>query len=940
MKPWREIAVPHPDVLAGTFNQSEFAADITAVRKGKAVAEYGDAQAFFQRTYITEGMGLLLKQVAERLNGKGGEPVIQLQTAFGGGKTHTLLAVYHMATRKGSLQDLAGIPDLLDKAGLMDVPRAKVAVLDGTDLAPGQPRIYGSHEVRTLWGELAWQLGGEEAFAMVAESDAQGTSPGKELIRTLLEKYAPCVILLDELVVYMRQFNDGQRISGGTFDSNLSFLQSLTEAVKQVPNAVLLASLPESNNQAGGQAGIAALRALEELFNRVQAIWKAVAKEESFEIVRRRLFEPLKDEKERTKVCRAFADAYVAEGSALPGETQEGRYFDALQRAYPIHPEVFDRLYEDWTTIPGFQRTRGVLKLMAKVIHRLWIDNNTDLLIMPGSVPLYDAGGCRAELIYHLAPGWDPVVDRDIDSTDAETTSLENQEARFGSVQAARRVARTIFMGTAPASVVATGQGARGIDRARVLLGCLQPGQSSSVFSNALDRLADRLHYLNSSGDKAQPNTRFWFNTTANLRREMEDRKRRFNADTDIREKIQATLKRVLAGLTTFDGTHVFTPHSDVPDDSSLRLVALLPENAYAREEPRMAFNAVDDYLRNNGTRPRHRPNRLLFLAADHGSISRLSESVRTVLAWESIVDDIKRARLNLDLLQAKQAEQELQTASDVLPRVVRDSYKWLLSPDQPTPTEPNITVEPFQLGTSGSTISKEIERVTTENELVITMWSPIHLRDRLKSLYWKGERKHLRVVDFWEDSLKYLYLPRLRDRNVLSQAVQKGAAGRDFFATAYGQTGETYEGFKFGEANIQADDTLLLIEPDAAKAYEATHPATPPQPNPGGQSEPQPQPGGVGGSTPPAVPGTTPPHPATKAKAFHGSVAINAATSKVELIKVAEEIISLLGQDPNAEVKVTLEVSAEFSSGALDHVKRGVTENSKALGFRNADWE
>src|SRR6476620_2478675 len=199
-KPWREIAVPHPDVLEGTFQQSEFAADITAVRTGKAGPEYGDATAFFQRTFITEGMRLLLIQVAQRLTGKGGDPVIQLQTAFGGGKTHTMLAVYHLAMRQCALSELAGIPTLIDQAGLMNVPQARVAVLDGNAHAPGQPWQRGKQSVRTLWGELAWQLGGPEAFALVKDADATGTSPGKDVLRELLETYAPCVVLIDELV--------------------------------------------------------------------------------------------------------------------------------------------------------------------------------------------------------------------------------------------------------------------------------------------------------------------------------------------------------------------------------------------------------------------------------------------------------------------------------------------------------------------------------------------------------------------------------------------------------------------------------------------------------------------------------------------------------------------------------------------------------------------
>lgn len=492
MKAWREIAVPHQDVLEGTFQQSEFAADITAVHSGKAPTEYQDAKAFFERTFITEGMRLLLIQVARRLNGKGGEPVVQLQTAFGGGKTHTMLAIYHLASRKAPLKDLAGVPAILGPAGLMEIPKARVAVLDGTDHAPGQPWSHGKTKVNTLWGELAWQLGEAEGFALVKESDAAGTYPGKEQLRLLLEKYAPCVVLVDELVAYIRQFPDGQVLNGGTYDSNLTFIQALTEATKLVPNAIVLASLPESEIEAGSNRGVMTLKALEKTFGRIQALWKPVATEEAFEIVRMRLFEPIHDATGRDAVCRAFAEAYEAEGSKMPSETHEGRYLDRLKKAYPIHPEIFDRLFEDWTTIDGFQRTRGVLKLMARVVYRLWKDNNADLLITPGSLPLYD-GDARNELTYYLQPGWDAVLERDIDGPRAETTDLDTKETRFGQLAAARRVARTMFLATAPSSV-ANSKRTRGVDRARVLLGCFQPGQTSSVYVDALGRLVDRLH--------------------------------------------------------------------------------------------------------------------------------------------------------------------------------------------------------------------------------------------------------------------------------------------------------------------------------------------------------------------------------------------------------------------------------------------------------------
>ena len=940
LKPWREIIVPHPDVLNGTFQQSEFAADLTAVRSGKATTEYGDAKAFYERTYITEGMGRLLTQVAYRLNGQGGEPVIQLQTAFGGGKTHTMLAVYHLASRQCPLRDLAGIPALLDQAHLLDVPQARIAVLDGTAHSPGQPWKQGKQTIRTLWGELAWQLGQAEGFAIVQESDANGTSPGKDLLCTLLSRFAPCVVLLDELVVYIRQFVESQALCGGTYDSNLSFIQSLTEAAKLVPNVVVLASLPESNSQAGGPRGVSVLKSLEAVFNRVQALWKTVAPEEAFEIVRRRLFEQIRDPKGRDEVCRAFADAYIAEGIKVPQETQESRYVERMLQSYPIHPEVFAKLYEEWTTIEGFQRTRGVLKLMAKVIFRLWQDNNQDLMILPGSLPLYD-GSARNELIYYLGPGWDPVMDRDIDGDWAETKNLDNKEPRFGSVQAACRVARTVFLSTAPASVN-TKPGTRGVDRARVLLGCLQPGQASSLYSDALSRLVDQLHYLNSSGDKAQDTTRYWFDTRANLRREMEERKNRFEDKSDVRARMAEVVKKVAAGATFFEGTHIFTPHSDIPDDSALRLVILSPEQSYSRDDPRLAFESVLDYVRSNGTKPRYRGNRLLFLAPDFGALTRLRDCIRVALAWNSIVEDVAAMRLVLDNLQTEQAKGELKKAVDVLPGVARECFKWLLCPSQGNPQE-KTSVEVAPLNTSGEGVGKEVERICLDQEWVIKTWSPIHLRAKLKEIYWKADKLTKKASEFWEETLRYIYLPRLKDRGVLAQAIVKGASTDDFFGTAYGEHEGKFDGFKLGDANVQLDDTLLLIEPGAAKAYaEAQRPVIV-RPVEGTEVQP---PGIRRPDDKPPIgpdPITAPSKPlpvAVPMKSFHGSADVAPATAKVRLVQIADEIIALLAADPNAEVKVRIEIEANFVKGVPDQTKRAISENARTLNFHSAEWE
>jgi hypothetical protein len=415
----------------------------------------------------------------------------------------------------------------------------------------------------------------------------------------------------------------------------------------------------------------------------------------------------------------------------------------------------------------------------------------------------------------------------------------------------------------------------------------------------------------------------------------MEDRKRRFDEATDVRTKIADVMKTVTKGVTFLDGVHVFTAHGDIPDDASLRLVILPLENPHAKEEPRMAADAVLEVVRSNGTKPRYRGNRLLFVAADHGTIPRLKEATRVALAWGSIVDDVKDGRLNVDMLQKKQAEKELQGAEDALPRVARECYRWLLVPTQSSPTDRTVTVEAFPLNTGGGSLGAEIERTCTENELVISTWSPIHLRAKLRELYWKPDRPAAEAMAFWEDTLKYVYLPRLKSRRVVESAITNGAVTEDFFGVAYGRKGDGYEGFRLGTASVQFDDTLLLIEPEAARAYEqATRPAALPNPNPA------PPPVGATPALPPIGPGPTPPPPAKLVRTFHGTAEINAATAKMKLVQLAEEIIAALCNDPNADVKVTVEISADFPYGASDQLRRVVSENAKSLYLKNSEWD
>ncbi len=944
LKPWREIAVPHEDVLKGTFLQSEFAADLSRVHAGTATPEYQYPTLFFQRTFITEGMRLLLDSVVKRLTGKGGDPVIQLQTAFGGGKTHTMLAVYHLAKGATDTSDLPGVPAILDAAGVTELPKARVAVLDGIKSSPNQPVVRDGQAIRTLWGDLAWQLGGAEGYALVAQADASGTSPGKEVLANLLGRYAPCVILIDELVAYVRQFEEGKTLAGGTFDSNLSFVQALTEALKAVPTAVLLASLPESDKEAGSQRGVRALEALAHAFGRIQALWKPVGTEEAFEIVRRRLFSSINDKLAAESVCRAFADYYTENGEDFPHETLESRYFDRLMDAYPIHPEVFDRLYEDWSSLDNFQRTRGVLKLMAKVIHRLWKDNDKDPLIMPGSFPLQDAD-TRNEMIYYLPQGWDPVVERDVDGERAETTEIESADPRLGSVQACRRSARTIFLGSAPSTL---NQMVRGIELERIALGVAQPGQQVGLYKDALRRLSDRLHYLNSG------NNRFWFDTRPNLRREMEERKRRFQDKEDVFPAIRGQIQRSFAS-SVFGGIHIFTASGDVPDDWQLRLVVLPPDAAFSRNGHSPALNRATEILKNRGDQPRFKQNRLIFIAADYDSVSRLKDQVRSTLAWQSIVSDIKEMKLNLDQFQARQASKSQEDANDALRRMIRETYKWMLAPMQearPGKGLSDIQWEHLQVNPGAPNLSQEIERVLKENELLICEWAPIHLAKLLKDWFWKADIAEANALNVWQQSCQQLYLPRLKDDAVFQRTLAAGAESRDFFGFAQGKEDGQYVGFSYGKRTaLFMDSSLLLIEPSAAAAYlDALRAAEEESRDKAAEAS-----GGAATTTVPAGGDTSRVEDYAKGgyasnsatagqtvkKQFYGSIDLDPFQAKKQFADLVDEVVQQFTMRTGVKVRIAIEIQAEAASNGFDDgLLRAVKENCNVLKFKNAEFE
>ena len=422
LRPWRDVVQPHPDVASGRYIQAEFAADLSQVLAGTAEPEYQDPVEFFRRTYLTEGLLSMLVTGVKRLTAQGGDPVVQLQTSFGGGKTHSMLALYHLSSGKLKLSDFPGGERIAEQIGNIDLPEANVAILVGTALDPSKPREYPDVTVNTLWGEMAYQLGGKEAYKLVEQADQKGVSPGSNTLTELLFQFGPCLIMVDELVAYARNLYEVDRLPAGSFESIMTFMQALTEAVKRTQESMLLISIPESNIEIGGEAGKKTLDTLSHIIGRIESVWKPVTANESFEIVRRRLFVTEVDYAARDAIVNAFGDMYRNASGEFPAGVSERDYLDRMRAAYPIHPELFDRLYQDWSTLERFQRTRGVLRLMAAVIHQLWSQGDQSLLIMPGTLPLHTSA-VRNELLRYLPDTWTAVFDTDIDGTCIKTLS-------------------------------------------------------------------------------------------------------------------------------------------------------------------------------------------------------------------------------------------------------------------------------------------------------------------------------------------------------------------------------------------------------------------------------------------------------------------------------------------------------------------------------------
>lgn len=940
LKPWREVVTPHPDVASGRYQQAEFAADLWQVYQGEGSDEYKHPTEFFRRTFITEGLRRLLSQAILRLTGQGGDPVVELQTNFGGGKTHSMLALYHLFS--GTLAaDLPGADELVKELAVAMPKSVRRAVFVGTQISPGKPhKKPDGTTIRTLWGEIAWQLGGKEGYKLVKEDDEKATNPGNSL-KEVFNKYGPCLILIDEWVAYARQLHGTADLPAGSFETHFTFAQAMSEAAKAAKNTLLVVSIPASESphqraersvtdiEVGGERGREALARLKNAVGRVEASWRPASPDEGFEIVRRRLFQPLSGDQfiARDAVARAFVDLYGTQRPEFPNECREADYERRMKMAYPIHPELFDRLYNDWSTLDKFQRTRGVLRLMAAVIHSLWERQDSNLLILPGNVPVDDQL-VQFELTRYLEDQWVPVLEKDVDGANSLPLSLDRDNPNLGRYSAARRVARTIYMGSAPTMRAAH----RGIDERQVKLGCVQPGETVATFGDALRRLTDSATYLYVDGK------RYWYSTQPTVTRLADDRGGQLT-DDQISDEIIKRLRKEAGTRADFSKVHACLPSSDIPDEREARLVILGPDFPHSKGDDKSAARReAAAILDSRGTSPRNYKNTLVFVAADINRLRDLEQAVRQYLAWTSIC--IERVPLNLDPFQTRQAETKQKSADESIDLRISETYHWLIVPGQPDP-KGEVSWTDLKLQGQDSIATRAAKKLKNEECLLVQMGA-IRLRTELDRVpLWTGN--HVSIKQLCEYMARYLYLPRLRDEQVLIAAIQEGVSSLAWddsfaYAEAWDEQRHRYQGLRAGQATrIMTDDRSVLVKPEAAGAQFKQEKEAP-EPGNGSQTAVR-----TGQETQTLVTnkktGTGPPKPEGPRR-FHGSVQADPMRLGRDAARIAEEVIQHLTGLVGSKVEVTIEIQAELVEGASDKVVRDVTENCRTLKFKDFGFE
>ena len=810
LRPWTDLVKLHPDVEAGALTEAVFAIDLGAIAAGdpNVPVVNRDPEAFFRATYLTADLRKLLDEVLASLSGKHGyNRVLKLRVPFGGGKSHTLAALFHAARNPEVLKALPEGKDLMDRLATCPTDVA-VAVFDGEKFdARNGKTLEDGRTIQTMWGWIAWQIDPEKAFPLVADHDKDRAAPGGDVIRELLTKGAggrPVLILLDEVLKYMER-----AAAVSVLDSTLQrqakdFFQNLTVEVAGSEKAALVYSLTWSAREALGNVGL--LAEIDKLASRVDQLREPVSGDEVLPILQRRLLGGAPDASSAAEVATAYQEVITGMQRAhaeTPSERQqaeeEGRLLrDRMRAAYPFHPALIDIMRERWTAVDAFQRTRGALRFLASCMHSLKKNGGAKALLGPGDVPVKDVD-VRVKMLKELGVqnDYDPVITADIDGPNARARRIDDQMARetpaLAGVKPATRIATAILLYSF-GGLRREGSGSDetlppGVTENELLAACVGPDLDNITATAVLSELRNTCLYLHYDG------VRYCFKKDPNVTKLIEDA-----VETLAREDSQARgfgpvrsrIKEMLDARLAGHHTAIVWPakSQDILDEDPRFLVAYLPLEFATEGRSEQERNALE-YLTKYGDRPRRFRNGLGLAIPEKKQIEALRRAVRYLLAIDRV--EAKKQQLRLTKDQLDQLRERKRTEEAAAESCFRELYTavWL-----PRVQDGELEIEKVERGGRPLQATSVHERIM---ELLTSVGTPhihgsvtprkIAERVRLGERLSEGEPPlmGIKVSDVLESFFRDIAPPRLESASVLRKGIARGISEGVFAYTSAG---------------------------------------------------------------------------------------------------------------------------------------------------------
>ncbi|BAQ63189.1 predicted ATPase (plasmid) [Geminocystis sp. NIES-3708] len=811
MKPWYQIdgLTPRADLREGKpLDAAEFAVHLDQVRDDRAPEDYQNPEVFFERTYLTKYLTDLAAQVIRRLTGKktGTSAIFNLSTQFGGGKTHTLTLLYHLAQNGSKADKWTGVNKILNQAEINSVPEAAVAVFVGTefDSIRGRGGDDGTPLRKTPWGEIAYQLGGEEAFEKVSIHEAEFTEPKGDVIRSFLPQDKPCLILMDEIINYVSTYRHK-----GYHNKLYNFIQALSETARGLDNVVLVISIPASEMEYTADDEGDEQR-LKKMLDRLGKAVIMSAESETSEIIRRRLFEweeravtsdgKIMLPKEAIASCNEYAHWVLEHRQSLPSWFPVDNAKEAFQATYPFHPSVLSVFERKWQVLPRFQRTRGVLRLLALWVANAYQEgykgNHRDSLISLGTAPLDDPMFRTAVLEQLGENRLEGAITTDIcGKNDAHALRLDKEAPKeLKKVRLHSKVATTIFFES-------NGGQARGeatIPEIRLAVG--EPDFDIANVETALDALNSQSYYLLINQNK------YRYNISPNLNKILADRKANI-AENRISELIKDQIEKIFKNANNNNLNLIFFPKNsnNIPNQPLLNLVILSPDYYYSLPE---TTNLINTLIQESGNSSRTYKSCLLFAVADDNS--PLSLEARKVLAWQ----DIREQETDLNDEQTKSLKENLLLAERDLKEAVWRTYNYLALLGRDNQLQ-FIDLGQVNSSQASSLVQLFVNRLKAngeiENEIaprfLVRNWSPA---------FKEWSTKNIR--DAFYASPRF---PRLLNPHAVKESIARGIR-EGYFAYVAKTKDDKYQPFEYKNSNFQGKDVEIADDVYIIKAEEA----------------------------------------------------------------------------------------------------------------------